>query len=205
MKFLCLLFMFIIHNLHAGVSIPSEAEVDEDGTQIVRPKFAPKGWTYMARGIEFKTAQLDSVQNKQHDGADWGDVVFKCYNSSDVEVTVQATADTTCVKTVVDWEPLYDYSIVGASAVVKETYAGDLRVWAVAVPDIPYNLGGSKRMISGVNMKFKDVHDAFEFDGRTSKRMIYDATYHTNKIRVIFKHDAGEKIDVLVIWNHYRA
>lgn len=188
-----------------GVVIPIDSQVDEDGTQIITPKYAPKGWTYMARAIEIQTSQLDSVYSKQYDGTNWGDVTLKCYNSSDVEITVQSTADTDCVKTVVDWEPIYNYSIVGASATVDASFTGDLRVWALAVPDIPYSLGGSKRMISGVNMRFHGAKETFEFDGRTSKRMLYDATYHTNKIRIFYKHNAGEKINVMVIWNHYRA
>jgi hypothetical protein len=60
-------------------------------------------------------------------------------------------------------------------------------------------------MIGGVNLKFVDPSDKVEADGRVSKYMSYSATYHTNKLRVILKHNAGIQHEVMLIIEMFKV
>ena len=184
-----------------GMRIPNR---DPDGDQFVRIKVNTTGFTYQARSIEFSTSTLNSVTNQNHDGTDWGDATLTLYDASDNVITDQTTADTSCVKTVLDWEPTYNYDLIGGKLAAKALITQDARIWCVGVPDIPANQGGSKVMISGLNLAFLTEKQQIELDGRTAKLMTYDATYHTNKMRKIIKHTAGAKYDIEVIWEHFK-
>ena len=81
----------------------------------------------------------------------------------------------------------------------------NVRLWCIGVPDLTEVQGGTKVMINGLNMKFVADHQQIVIDGRTSKHMTYDATYHTNKIRMVVKHDAGSKFEFELIWEHFKA
>lgn len=175
---------------------------DFDGDQYVRIKNSSEGYTFQARSIEFETSMLGSIHNEKYDGTDWGDATIKFYDVSDVELTIQGDIDTDCVKTVVDWEPLYDFDLIGGSIHTLVPCSSEFRLYCVAVPDIPEGSGGSKVMINGINMNFQDM---IEVDGRTSKHMVYDATNHTNKMRKIIKHDAGKKCRCELIWEHFKG
>ena len=178
---------------------------DNDGARLSRPKMAPTGWTYQARGFEFETSKLNSIFNEKYDGTDYGGVTIKFYDNADVELTTQASIDTDCVKTEVDFEPTYDYELIGGFVAMDTGTTSDIRMWCIGVPDLTEAQGGSKVMINGINMKFANDHDRVRLDGRTGKRMNYDATYHTNKLRKIFTHPAGAKCKFLVCFEHYKA
>lgn len=169
-----------------------------------RLKMAPHGWAYQARGIEFETSKLSSLVNNDKDGVDIGDVTLKFYNSSDTELTTQTDLDSSCVKTVIEFEPTHDYEVIGGFISMVGTTTQDIRVYCIAVPDIPAAAGGSKVMINQLNMKYIGESDRLIIDGRTPKRMNYDATYHTNKLRKEFHHPAGAKCEFTIVFEIFR-
>lgn len=162
---------------------------DSDGAYIQRNKAAQAGWTYQLKSFEFKTSTLNAVYNKDAAGADIGDVTVKFYDAANAELTSDLS---TCVKTVVDMEPTFNYELVGGSVRAVGNVTTDTRVWVIAVPEIAAQYGGSKVMVNGVNLKFVNNTDGVEADGRASKFMSYSATYHTNKLRFVIKHAAAE-------------
>lgn len=168
---------------------------DTDGAQIVRNKAARKGWTYCSLPFEFETSKLsDTLYAKDFQGNDRTFITMKVYDGDDNEVTEPGLANinlTTIVKTVIDFEPHYDFEIVGGELRTLTTIADDLRLWLVAVPDIPANMGGSKEMGGGINLRYLAPGNVFAVDGRVTKFAAYNAIYHTNKIRLIFKYPAG--------------
>ena len=169
---------------------------DADGATVIRPKAAKKGWTYHMCGIEFETSVLNSIYHKDVNGNDLNETTYKLYDSNDNEITVQATADTDCVKTVIEFEPTYDYEIIGGTIKYIDStnpLNTDFRVWVIAVPDLTPAQGGSKVMVESVNLQYVDPANGVEADGRASKLMAYDATYHTNKLQITVKHPAGGK------------
>lgn len=178
---------------------------DADGSVIIRPKAAKAGWTYHLTAPEFCTSKIDSLYHKDVAGTDLSQCTVKYYDASNVELTTQGICDTDCVKTVFSFEPAWDYEIIGGTIKTIGTVTENVRVWVIAVPDIPAIYGGSKVMVESVNLKFIDPNNGIEADGRASKYMTYSATYHTNKLQLILKHPAGHKEDIMMAFEVYKA
>lgn len=184
-------------------------QLDTDGAQIVRHKAAKSGWTFSAMSMEFATSalQADCLHCKKADGTDISGVSIKIYNNSDTEITTKGVLDAnlaTAVKTVLDFEPPYDYELIGGSLRTETTISNDVRLWIVAVPDIAAASGGSKEMASGINLRYLTPGNVYDVDGRVSKYLTYSATYHTNKLRFIFKYPAGTSEALSIVLEHYK-
>jgi len=178
---------------------------DSDDNPIVRMKAARTGWTYHITAMEFESSVLGSLYHKDVTGADLNEATIKFYNESGTELTTQGSCDTDCVKTVIAFEPTWNYEIIGGTIKSIDVITENVRVWVVAVPDISYANGGSKVMAQCVNLKFVDPDNGIEVDGRASKLMKYSATYHTNKLAFTFKHPAGFKVPLMIAFEAFRA
>jgi len=178
----------------ANVTIDSR---DDQGAVIHRFKAAKKGWVYSLLPIEFVTSTLGSLVTTKYDNTTRSIATLKLYDNNNTLITDPA-AVSGCVKTVVDFEPTFDYEIVSGFAIQKIQPNSDLRLWVVAVPDVPEVAGGSREMLGGFNLAYLPVRTRIETDGRASKYMAYNATYHTNKLRIILRHDAGVAQDLLI-------
>lgn len=189
---------------------------DPESALVVRIKMAPKGWTYDIRGLEFSTSTLNSIKNSDQNEVAYGDAILKFYEritnadgtTSLAQITganlTQTYLDTNCVKTVIDLEPSYSYEIIGGYAKISAAPANDVRLYVVAVPDLPAP-NGSKMMVRNVNFRFIGPTSRIEADGRTSKRLDPDPTYHTNKLSFQLLHGAGEKHNIMIALEHYKA
>jgi len=199
-------------NNHTGIpltydpqTIALDAPKDSDSALIFRPKAAKTGWTYHLTAADFKTSTIDSIYHKDVDGNDTDGWIVKYYDSNNTELTAQGSCDTDCVKTVMTWEPPYDYEIIGGTIKTYNDVTENVRVWVIGVPDVSAQYGGSKVMVQCVNLKFIDPNNGISADGRVCKYMTYSATYHTNKIQVVLKHPAGHKEDIMVAFEVYKA
>lgn len=183
-------------------------EKDTDGAQIVRLKAAKKGWSFWAVPIEVTTSLLsNNVHCKDSNGVDVPGISYKIYNSGGIEITVPGILDAnlaTCTKTVIDFEPPFDYEIIGGSIRTNANIGSDVRLWIVGAPDIPVNLGGSKEFASGINLKFLAPDAAFEIDGRVTKFLTYNEITHSSRMRIILKHPAGTQINLQIIIHVFR-
>jgi hypothetical protein len=171
---------------------------DTDGAQIVRVKAAKKGWTYGSIPIEFKTAEIGSMYSKTADGVDRPGVSLKFFDNTGAEITTEGLSEineTTIIRSIVDFEPPYDYEVIGGTLRIGTDIAFDCRLWIIAVPDIAAP-NGSKEMAGGINLKFLAPQQILQVDGRVSKTLTYNASLHTNKLRFIFEHQAGTKTDI---------
>ena len=181
---------------------------DSDGAQIVRPKAAKKGWSFWAVPIELTTSTLGGTTYlKDSNNNDIPGVTCKIYNDNNEEITTAGLLNAnlnTCVKTVLDFEPTFDYEMIGGALRINSNPAQDVRLWIVGAPDIPAQYGGSKEFASGINLKFLAPDSSFEIDGRVSKYVAYNEQLHTGKLRVILKHPAGLNLNVQVIIHMYR-
>ena len=180
-------------------------QLDTDNALIIRLKAAQAGWTYHLTAPEFTTSTVASLYHKNAAGTDLNECVVKYYDANDVELTTQGSCDTDCVKTVFYFEPTWNYEIIGGTLKTVSTVSENVRCWVIAVPDVPAIYGGSKVMVQGVNLKFIDPNNGIEADGRATKFMTYNATYHTNKIQLIIKHPAGHKEDLMMAFEVYRV
>jgi hypothetical protein len=182
----------------------SDEQKDPDGRLYSRPTAAKAGWVYFLCPIEFTTSKLNSIYCKKENDTSRTGVSYKIYDSNGTEIT-DSQNESNAVKTVVDFEPTHDYEIVGGQLQQHTKPTTNIRLWVIGVPDIAENYGGSKEMVGGVNLKFIDPTDKVHADGRVSKYMTYNATYHTNKLRLVLKHDAGMQHEVMMILEMYRA
>lgn len=194
-----------ISDVNAGINYLKNliGDYDADSAQIIRTKAAKKGWTYGIIPIEITTSDLSSVYSELEDGTTRSGITLKLYDNTDTEITLEAN-EGNAVKTVVDFEPNYDYELIGGKMQQQSLPTTDIRVWAIGVPDLTPAQGGSKEMVGGVNLKYIDPTDKIEADGRAAKYMTYNATYHTNKMRLIFKHNAGVNHDILISFDIFR-
>lgn len=183
-------------------------QVDTDGAQIVRIKAAKKGWSFCAIPIEIITSTLGaSVYSKDSNLTDTPGISGKIYNSSDIEITVAGLLNVNlglCTKTVIDFEPPFDYEIIGGDLRITSNPATDARLWIVGAPDIPAIYGGCKEFASGVNLKFLAPNSSFNIDGRVTKFLTYNATTHSGKMRLIVRHPAGVALNIQIVIHIYR-
>lgn len=175
---------------------------DSENAPIQRSKTAPTGWTYHAHSFEFKTSE-SFIYDKQPDDSDYGFCVQKFYDADDVEITENLATE--CVTSVIDFEPTHDFEVISGRVYVKDEITNeDVRLWVIAVPDIPAPTG-YKIMVSGLNLDFVDEYQPITTDGRVSKRMNYNATYHTNKLRFVVKHPVGKVVNLMILMEMYKA
>lgn len=220
---------------HTGVPLvfapPSQpvtfsVPTDSDGSQLVRTKTTKSGWHFEPRSLDYWTGVAKSLYNRKYNAAtilggdDIADGTMKFYDATgalmlqaggEADAAFQARLDdptTGCVETMMDWEPTYDYDIIGAyiQMVNVPPPTSPAYMWVIIAPDIPSYLGGSVPFCNGGwNLSFFRANDLFDVDGHGVKSMIYSATYHTSKIRVLVKHAPAAKIGVQIIYKQYKA
>lgn len=179
---------------------------DIDGIPFFRLKASRKGWSFWAVPIEITTSTIGgSLYCKDSANNNIPGLVCKIYNGNDEEITTPGLLNAhlaTCVKTVLDFEPAFDYEMIGGELRINSNPGQDIRLWVVGAPDIPAQYGGSKEFASGVNLKFLDT--SFEIDGRVTKYVTYNGQDHRGKLRVILKHPAGSTVNMQFVVHTYR-
>jgi len=162
--------------------------IDSDGRVITRPIAAQSGWTAQFHTLRISTSTTSGVYSKKRDGTDTG---FCTYVMKDVNGATTATpAD--CVETQVTWEPNYDTERVSGKLYQKEPPAQDVYLWVVGAPDVPAQYGGNVAFTEGgINLADVGIGGTADFDGRASKFIAYDPTYHSGKFLIVCKHSAG--------------
>jgi hypothetical protein len=180
---------------------------DIDGAQIVRIKAAKKGWSYWAIPIEITTSTLGAslfLQDSTGTNIPW--VTAKIYDADNNEITTAGVLNANlnqCVKTVIDFEPTFDFEIIGGSLRINSNPTQDVRLWIVGAPDIPAPLG-SKEFASGINLKFLSADSPLEIDGRVTKTLTYNPVTHQGKMRIMLKHPAGTQVNMQITVQIYR-
>lgn len=178
---------------------------DSDGAPLNRVKITTTGWHYQLHGVELQTSQLDSLISKKPDGTNFGYATIKCYDDEDVELTTQESCDTDAVKTIINWEPTHDYEIMGGLFKQTALPGSDIRMWVIGVPDVPAGSGGSKLFAANLNLRYMGLEEGMRVDGRAPKYLTYNATYHTNKLQIIFKHNVGVKHNMHIVFELFKA
>lgn len=184
------------------------SQLDTDGAQIVRMKAAKRGWSFWSVPIEVVTSTLGATlfcQDNAGIAIPW--ITAKIYDGNNAEITTAGLLNAnlnTCIKTVVDFEPNFNFEIIGGSLRVNSNPTQDVRLWIVAAPDIPAIYGGSKEFASGINLKFLSADNSWEVDGRVTKSVSYDAVNHSGKLRMIIKHPAGLQVNLMFVAQLFR-
>jgi len=177
---------------HAGQAPAVQART-VDGREIVRMTTVNTAIVFRPRAIAFYTADPTKLHNINPHGVDYEDVTCKCYDVNGDEIT-QAPY-TGAVKTVLDFEPTSYYEMIGGDIDIPTSITGGTTdLWygaCIGVPDIPENYGGCIHLLNELNLE-ADRDGMIGLDGRGVLGLSYNAQTHSNKIRFIFKHPAGE-------------
>jgi len=191
-----------------NIAFSTFTQFDTDGADIVRIKAAKRGWSFWALPIELTTSTIGgSVYAKDSSGTDVPGITCKIYKADGTEITTPGVLDANlalCVKTVLDFEPAFDYEMIGGALRINRNPSQDVRLWIIGAPDIPAIYGGSKEFASGVNLKFLAPDSSFEIDGRVTKYVTYSNVTHSGKLRIILKHPAGLQLNLQAIIHSYR-
>jgi hypothetical protein len=193
---------------------------DKSGRQVIRIATTNDGWYYSPRSIDFYTSKYGSLYNRKQDGAgiddgtDLGDAILRFYDASDLELTkaenesdsdFQIRLTSSCVKTTMDFEPLYSIDLYGCKLMLKAAPIDRAYIWAIIAPDIPEHLGGSKAFMGGgMNLSMIAPKVTLYTDGKSSKLIKYDPIYHSGKTRAVVKHSLGEQIGLQIVYEYYR-
>ena len=94
-------------------------------------------------------------------------------------------------KTVLDFEPPFDYEIYGGGIQSLKDMVNDFYVSAIILPHVPSNFGGSVYNIRN-KLLIQPREDVFR-GGFGAVELLYDNNLHTNCIRIIVNHDRGIK------------
>lgn len=206
---------------NAQISPPT----DSDNSPIQRPKTTKTGWHFEPRSIDFITSKYGTMYNRKHngngidDGTDYGDAVMKFFDGSGNELSFQQTGyeteteaefqtrlDGGCVRTQIDWQATYDMDVIGGLMRIKNVPVDRAYFWAIVAPDIPEASGGSVPFIAGGRaLHMLGENDKVTCDGRGIKTFLYDPVYNSNKFRIVVKHGVGVKINLEVVFEHYRG
>jgi hypothetical protein len=163
--------------------------VDVSGRTLTRIAATTSGWHFEGLGVDYETSKLASFYCSDADGNDLGVGGIKFYNNADVELVAgtQAELDANCVKTVIDIQIPWDLDLIrGRVLQAKATQAASL--WTVFAPHIPVESGGSKRMITNLNLCNVEQ---IAFDGKAALRVTHDPINNSNLQRVTIKHALG--------------
>ncbi len=169
--------------------------LDDDGATMTRPKMAAIGRHQQLHGMLFTTAMEDSFQQRDanDDNLQYGTMTF--YDVNNIQVSGTANMPKAC-KTTVDWEPPFDYEIMGGVCHQMQIPSGRLVLNVIALPDIPTTLGGNIRFVLSTDLRFIGVDAGLHVAGQTTSELIYSPTLHTNKIQMTFHHASGLQHDL---------
>jgi hypothetical protein len=173
---------------------------DSDGAILSRVKVTQTGWNYQLVAVEIETSKQNGAYCKDHDGNAVTWFTHKMYDANGAETQTELDA----VKTVVDFEPPFDYEILGGTLRQKSVPDSDMYYSVIGVPDVPANYGGSKVFVQAVDLTFIGTGTELKADGRAPKRLIYSPIYHTNKLRFQILHEAGKQHKFLQCLEFFR-
>jgi hypothetical protein len=138
---------------------------------------------------------------------------MRFFNATNTELTkgaeesaedfqIRLTAN--CVMTFVEFEPHWDYDVVGAKLQVRNPPTDRAYFWFIAAPDVPAAYGGNVAFMGGgMNLHFFSESETFYCDGKTTSRVTYDDQWHSGKLAIIIKHNVGVQIGIQLILKFY--
>lgn len=141
-------------------------------------------------GLEITTSKYNGLYVKDSAGNDITDFTHTIYDANNNAIG-SAVTEALAVKTVIDFEPQYTYEFIKGSFSFSAALGSDIRCWMVAVPDVDVSNGGSIESFQCINLKYISSGATWSQEIVRGNEMAYNATYHTNKIRGIFKYSVG--------------
>lgn len=169
--------------------------MDDDGATMVHPKMAATGRHYQLHGMTFTTATEGSFKqlDENHNNLNYGTMEFRD-NDRAVISGIENMHKVCC--TVVDWEPPFDYEIMGGMFHQRAMPSGELILNVTALPDIPAANGGNIRFVVSSDLRFIGPDTGLHVLGHTTSELTHDPVLHTNKLRMTLHHGSGVQHDM---------
>jgi len=206
----------------APQTVRLDIPVNLEGKPIFVRSMTDTNWHYSPHALDFYTSTYGSLYNRTEDGGtiaegtDCGDALlrfFDAYNDellmdayeSPEEFQVRLTAS--CVKTIVDFEKTVSYDIIGCTLYIESTPTETAYMWVTVAPDLPKEWGGNVSLMGrGMNLKMmgRPMYPHMFF-AESVARMNYHPVYHSGKIRITVKHQAGQVIGIQNLFIMYEA
>ena len=183
---------------HVNEPLPAPTLLlDADGATLTRPKMAATGRHYQLHGMSFTTAGVGSFKQPDTDGVNraYGELSF--FDHDNTPCSGIENMHKVC-KTIVDWEPPFDYEIMGGKFHQYGSPSGELILNVVALPDIPASYGGNVEFVLATDLRFIGPDTGLDILGHTTSELIYSATQHTNKIRMSLHHASGVQHEMYI-------
>ena len=169
----------------------------EDATLLVRPQASPVGWSFQLHGLLYTTAKEGSARQALDNSADPHYLTEKFYDESGTQVSGLDVATKAC-QTVIEWEPPWDYQLLGGMFHQKVSPSGEIILNVTAVPDIPKQFGGSIPFVVSTDLNFIGPDAGLELDAQSVQKLTYTPGYGTNKLRFSLHHASGLQHDMYI-------
>jgi hypothetical protein len=193
------------HDPSEYIPDPPQVEVinkDSDtGGMPFSPKWAPDGWHQCLHETEFELSKIGSIHEKDHNGSDLNWSTVKFYDEALNELVTQGACDSDCVWSFYDWMPPMDYAIKAGRVSQLTVPNVDVYFWAIGLPDVSPKIFSN----GGINLCFVEARDPIGLSGVSATVLPYMGGIGTNKIRFKFKHPAGFKHRIQIIWEVFRV
>ena len=159
----------------------------------------PANWYPEFREIEFTTSKENSIHDKNYLDEDISAHTIKFYDEFDAELTTQAGIDTSCVKTVISFDPSRVWAIRGAYTRQVAVPNAPVYVWMNFKIDMNHLVPGlvvrNPYANGGLNMEFQNAYESVGDEGEN-----YSFFTANDGIEWIIRHDAGLKHRIRVIY-----
>lgn len=166
---------------------PFNFSKDEDGAQIVNPKFAGSGRGYNSLHLEARIGVAGSLYCKDRNGADLPYVIMWT-EKADGSVITDPSDISLAEVTKIILSPTFDYDIQGFCLYQTSRPTTDVRMWAVLAPFAPVEYGGQKEVITGLNLKLSPYDKTFmDYVGDSATPVKYLGA-GSNEQMLVFRH-----------------
>lgn len=195
--------------------------VDAYNRPEIRQVITKPDWLFQPKSLDFTTSKYKSLYNRKHDGnliddgTDAGDGWLNFYAADGSELVkdgqetdeeFQARLNTDCVKTIMSWENARAIDIKAASLYIQNEPSGRAYLWCIAAPDVPEAWGGSIPFMGrGMNLCMMAVKTPHVYDANSPSTLNPDPIYHSGKIALFIKHQAGDKIGIQFVIFGYES
>jgi len=178
------------------------SNVDSEGVSLYSPKMAPDGWVLQGLCFDFTLSKLNSLNMLNDDGTVYphGSMLF--YDANGVPLTTQASIDSSCVKTIVVFNPDHDYGIIKGKIYVPTIPLFDIRMFTIIAPDIPKAMGGNVNLLKNLNLRcVSGSYDQLE--AYAARFITYDPVNFSSKIHFVFNHPVGHQHELMMKVEYY--
>lgn len=166
-------------------------DITEDGV-----KFSRSTKVNLTRFFQSHFAVIETSTDYNSDHSNYTTVVRF---DEDGKVT---TIESETVKTTLDFEPDFNYELYGGGTESIDELVDDYYVSAVVAPDVPSEYGGNLHVLRN-KLLLKPFENIFR-SGLGTRELIYDATTHSNKLRLEIKHEKGIKTKFQIEIQYYK-